>query len=85
MSLSLIIFQAKQHNMHRQLRLVGKANENAQRRDLLINLQMEVPDFSHSFTQLIDFVPVEETQKAQARERYKILRSQGWTLSTENT
>ena len=60
-----------------------KGKRNAQRRDLLINLQMEVPDFSHSFTQLIDFVPVEETQKAQARERYKILRSQGWTLSTE--
>ena len=52
---------------------------------MLINLQMEVPDFSHSFTQLIDFVPVEEMQKAQARERYKILRSQGWMLSTENT
>ena len=60
-----------------------KGKRNAQRRDLLINLQMEVPDFSHSFTQLIDFVPVEETQKAQARERYKILRSQGWALSTE--
>ena len=40
-----------------------KGKRNAQRRDLLINLQMEVPDFSHSFTQLIDFVPVEETQK----------------------
>ena len=26
MSLFLIIFQAKQHNMHRQLRLLGKAN-----------------------------------------------------------
>ena len=62
-----------------------KGKRNAQRRDLLINLQIEVPDFSHSFTQLIDFVPVEETQKAQARERYKILRSQGWVLSTENT
>ena len=44
-----------------------KGKRNAQRRDLLINLQIEVPDFSHSFTQLIDFVPVEETQKAQAR------------------
>ena len=62
-----------------------KGKRKAKRRDLLINLQIEVPDFSHSFTQLIDFVPVEETQKAQARERYKILRSQGWALSTENT
>ena len=63
MSLFLIIFQAKQHNMRRQLRLVGKANAMPNVVDLLINLQMEVPDFSHSFTQLIDFVPVEETQK----------------------
>ena len=61
-----------------------KGKRNAQRRDLLINFQMEVPDFSHSFTQLIDFVPVEENAKRlQARERYKQLRQLGWTLSTE--
>ncbi|MBF0751619.1 MULTISPECIES: DNA polymerase III subunit chi [unclassified Pasteurella] len=62
-----------------------RGKRNAQRRDLLINLQKDVPEFSHSFTQLIDFVPVEETPKAQARERYKQLRMQGWQLSTENT
>ncbi|OOF65846.1 DNA polymerase III subunit chi [Rodentibacter sp. Ppn85] len=61
-----------------------RGKRNAQRRDLLINLQHDVPEFSHSFTQLIDFVPVEEMSKAQARERYKQLRMQGWQLSTEN-
>lgn len=61
-----------------------KGKRNAQRRDLLINLQQEVPEFSHSFTQLIDFVPAEERQKVQARERYKQLRGLGWSLSTEN-
>lgn len=61
-----------------------RGKRNAQRRDLLINLQQDVPEFSHSFTQLIDFVPAEESQKAQARERYKQLRMQGWQLSTEN-
>ncbi len=61
-----------------------RGKRNAQRRDLLINLQQEVPEFSHSFTQLIDFVPTDEIQKAQARERYKQLRMQGWQLSTEN-
>ena len=45
MSLFLIIFQAKQHNMRRQLEISWKGKRNAQRRDLLINLQMEVPDF----------------------------------------
>ena len=38
------------------VRLVGKGKRNAQRRDLLINLQMEVPDFSPCLTQLIDFL-----------------------------
>ena len=61
-----------------------KGKRNAQRRDLLINLQRELPEFIHVFTQLIDFVPAEEEQKVQARERYKQLRMQGWLLSTEN-
>ena len=61
-----------------------KGKRNAHWRDLLINLQQDVPEFSNSFTQLIDFVPQQEEQKAQARERYKMLRQQGWQLSTEN-
>ena len=60
---------------------VGK--RNAQRRDLLINLQTQLPDYISSFNQIIDFVPADETQKALARERYKQLRSLGWELSTQ--
>ncbi|HDR1155712.1 TPA: DNA polymerase III subunit chi [Pasteurella multocida] len=60
-----------------------KGKRNAQRRDLLINLQAEVPDYVSSFTQVIDFVPVEEHLKVLARERYKQLRQLGWQLSTE--
>ncbi|MCU9999006.1 DNA polymerase III subunit chi [[Pasteurella] aerogenes] len=56
---------------------------NAQRRDLLINLQTNVPDFIAGFNQVIDFVPQDETEKAQARERYKQYRQLGWQLSTE--
>ena len=56
---------------------------NAQSRDLLINLQPQLPEFINSFTQIIDFVPAEEQQKALARERYKQLRQLGWELSTE--
>ncbi|MFD0965396.1 DNA polymerase III subunit chi [Seminibacterium arietis] len=56
---------------------------NAQRRDLLINLQQTVPEFVSSFNHLIDFVPVNEAEKAQARERYKQYRQMGWQLSTE--
>ncbi|MDP8079140.1 DNA polymerase III subunit chi [Phocoenobacter skyensis] len=60
-----------------------KEKRNTQRRDLLINLQNQLPDFISSFNQIIDFVPVEETQKVQARERYKQLRQLGWQLDTE--
>ena len=56
---------------------------NSQRRDLLISLQTSVPDFAQSFNHIIDFVPADETRKAQARERYKQYRQFGWQLSTE--
>ncbi|CUU52925.1 putative DNA polymerase III subunit chi [Actinobacillus pleuropneumoniae] len=60
-----------------------KGKRNAQRRDLLISLQTALPDFINSFNQIIDFVPVDETEKSQARERYKQYRQLGWQLSTE--
>lgn len=57
---------------------------NAQRRDLLISLQRQIPDFVASFNQVIDFVPADESEKAIARERYKQYRQMGWQLTTEN-
>lgn len=64
------------------IEIAWKGKRNAQRRDLLISLQTELPEFIGSFTQIIDFVPVEETAKAQARERYKQYRQLGWQLET---
>ncbi|NBI12399.1 DNA polymerase III subunit chi [[Haemophilus] felis] len=66
-----------------QIEISWQGKRNAQRRDVLINLQQRLPDYVSSFNQLIDFVPVEEAQKALARERYKQLRELGWQLSTE--
>lgn len=60
-----------------------KGKRNAQRRDLLISLQQAIPECVASFTQVIEFVPIQETEKAQARERYKQYRQMGWQLSTE--
>ncbi|MDU8924154.1 DNA polymerase III subunit chi [Pasteurellaceae bacterium LIM206] len=60
---------------------IGK--RNAQRRDLLISLQHNVPDFAQSFTQVIDFVPSNEQEKAIARERYKAYRQMGFEMETE--
>ncbi|QLB14162.1 DNA polymerase III subunit chi [Mannheimia granulomatis] len=61
-----------------------KGKRNAQHRDLLISLQRQIPDFVASFNQVIDFVPIDEAEKAIARERYKQYRQMGWQLSTEN-
>lgn len=61
-----------------------QGKRNAQRRDLLISLQTQLPDFVQSFSQIIDFVPTEETAKAQARERYKQLRQLGFEMKMEN-
>ena len=60
-----------------------QGKRNAQRRDLLISLQTALPEFITSFNQIIDFVPVDETLKALARERYKQYRQLGWQLATE--
>lgn len=60
-----------------------KGKRNSQRRDLLINLQQQIPDFINSFNQIIDFVSVNEQDKEKARERYKQLRQMGWQLATE--
>ncbi|MGR6981193.1 DNA polymerase III subunit chi [Testudinibacter sp. P27/CKL/0425] len=62
---------------------VGK--RNSQRRDLLISLQHNVPDFVNSFNTVIDFVPTEEQQKMQARERYKHYRQLGFELTTQQS
>lgn len=56
---------------------------NSQMRQLLINLQTEVPSYFNSFNQIIDFVPSKEEEKVPARERYKFYRQQGWQLQTE--
>ncbi|AKD37753.1 DNA polymerase III subunit chi [Pasteurella sp. P03HT] len=60
-----------------------KGKRNAQRRDILINLQSTVPDYVASFNHIIDFVPADEQLKVLARERYKQLRQLGWQLTTE--
>ena len=53
------------------------------RRAVLINLTQTVPDFANKFTQIIDFVPAEETLKQQARVRFSTCRQRGFTVNTE--
>lgn len=46
----------------------------------LINLAWEAPLFAGNFPQVVDFVPTDDTQKQQARERYKHYRQAGHAL-----
>lgn len=57
---------------------------NAQARNLIINLQDNVPELVFSFTKAIDFVPKEEQGKALARMRYKEYRKLNWQTFVES-
>ena len=51
-------------------------------RQVLVNLADSIPAFANRFAQIIDFVPSDESQKQQARDRYKQYRALGFTLET---
>ncbi|MBU3825524.1 MAG: DNA polymerase III subunit chi [Candidatus Oceanisphaera merdipullorum] len=51
-------------------------------RAVLINLAPKAPDFARRFSQLVDFVPSDDAGKQQARERFKVYRQAGFTLTT---
>lgn len=51
-------------------------------RAVLLNLASLAPDFARRFSQLVDFVPADEAGKQAARERFKVYRQAGFTLTT---
>lgn len=53
------------------------------RRPVLINLTSTVPDFAHQFSQIIDFVPSDESLKQAARERFKAYRQKGFDVGNQ--
>jgi DNA polymerase-3 subunit chi len=53
------------------------------KRNVLINLANNLPDFIRRFSQVFDFVPVESVAKQAARERFKKLRQLGANISTQ--
>ena len=58
------------------------AKRNSSPRDILISLRVNFADFATAFTEVVDFVPYEETLKQLARERYKAYRVAGFNLNT---
>ncbi|MBE2895282.1 DNA polymerase III subunit chi [Pasteurellaceae bacterium HPA106] len=65
------------------IELAWGSQRNSQRRDVLIVLQPNVPDFAAHFNIVYDFVPAADEQKAQARARYKHYRQLGFALTTQ--
>ncbi|MFS9605916.1 DNA polymerase III subunit chi, partial [Klebsiella pneumoniae] len=55
---------------------------NSSPRDLLISLRLNFADFATAFTEVIDFVPYDDTLKQLARERYQAYRLAGVNLNT---
>lgn len=51
-------------------------------RDILISLRTSFADFATAFTEVIDFVPYEDSLKQSARDRYKAYRVAGFNLNT---
>lgn len=63
--------------------LIGFGGEPAaSRRDVLINLTDQVPDFFSSFARVAELVDEEPGRKAQGRERYRYYRDRGYPLKT---
>lgn len=52
-------------------------------RQLLINLRDDLPEQPEAFRHIVDFVPTDEKQRAQARERFKFYRRMGCQPITE--
>ena len=53
------------------------------RRPILVNLTSTVPNFAQNYSQIIDFVPHNESLKQLARERYKHYRQQGFNVENQ--
>ena len=51
------------------------------RRNVLINLAENTPNFANQFATLIDFVPNDESLKEQARNRFRTCRQWGFNVS----
>ncbi len=62
--------------------LLGHNREPQDSHDVLINLSSEVPPFFSRFNRVADLVGGNDTQRAEARERYRFYKDRGYTLNT---
>lgn len=64
--------------------LIGHDTPPAEFKDVLINLARQVPSFFDRFDRVAELVGAEESERATARERFKVYRDRGVTVQTHN-
>ena len=64
--------------------LIGHDAEPPLECDVLINLAEQVPLFFSRFPRVAEIVGSDESQKLQARERFRFYRDRGYQLSTHD-
>jgi len=64
--------------------LIGHADAPEGLNQVLINLDKTVPLFFSRFERVVEIVSQDETQRQQARERFKFYRDRGYDLHTHN-
>ena len=62
--------------------LLGHEREPSNSHDVLVNLSNEVPPFFSRFNRVAELVGGSETQRAEARNRYRFYKDRGYTLNT---
>jgi DNA polymerase-3 subunit chi len=62
--------------------VIGCETPPAMQPEVMINLSQEVPAFFGRFERVIEIVAGDESQRAQARQRFKFYRERGYPLET---
>lgn len=64
--------------------IIGWEGEQAQQRQVLINLSGAVPEHAENYERIIEIVPSDPAERNQARARYKDYRDKGLEMHSHN-
>lgn len=64
--------------------LIGHDAPPAEFDDVLISLAARVPEFFEQFGRVAELVSADETERAAARERFRLYRDRGFSVQTHN-
>lgn len=64
--------------------VIGHDHDPQFKHDVMINLAASIPDFFSRFERVAEIVSGDESQRSEARERFKFYRDRGYELSTHD-